>query len=386
MGASRPNQMRQSAMGRLFATLEDWSRYARLVSPEDSKALFIINPDMDCPPRYKSLIRGESLDHSLGLDTRKLVNGIKEFMTTGSDYRGELHIPSVLGVELLQHVSQSWGDLAERTFNRIPSQGHLRVSIGMSATHYRISGKSFARMIDASDAELNPFSDAAQRAREGGWSSAFDGGDSVEWHAAGVEQINYGSNSEEAEEGDEQYPIHNLPIVNHSPGGFCLTWPKEVPKQLQAGELLGIQEANEQDWSLAVVRWIRQVRGGGTQMGIELIAPHCIPCAAKLIRKTGEPSQYLRALLLPAVTAIDRPATIITPRLPFQVNSKINILQGGKVEKANLSNRVSATGSFSQFEYHLIEQETAGTSQSETGRASLTTGPEDDFDSLWKSL
>ena len=356
MGASRPNQMRQSAMGRLFATLEDWSRYARLVSPEDSKALFIINPDMDCPPRYKSLIRGESLDHSLGLDTRKLVNGIKEFMTTGSDYRGELHIPSVLGVELLQHVSQSWGDLAERTFNRIPSQGHLRVSIGMSATHYRISGKSFARMIDASDAELNPFSDAAQRAREGGWSSAFDGGDSVEWHAAGVEQINYGSNSEEAEEGDEQYPIHNLPIVNHSPGGFCLTWPKEVPKQLQAGELLGIQEANEQDWSLAVVRWIRQVRGGGTQMGIELIAPHCIPCAAKLIRKTGEPSQYLRALLLPAVTAIDRPATIITPRLPFQVNSKINILQGGKVEKANLSNRVSATGSFSQFEYHLIEQ------------------------------
>ena len=117
MGASRPNQMRQSAMGRLFATLEDWSRYARLVSPEDSKALFIINPDMDCPPRYKSLIRGESLDHSLGLDTRKLVNGIKEFMTTGSDYRGELHIPSVLGVELLQHVSQSWGDLAERTFN-----------------------------------------------------------------------------------------------------------------------------------------------------------------------------------------------------------------------------------------------------------------------------
>jgi len=386
MGASRPNQMRQSAMGRLFSTLEDWSRYARLVSPGDSKALFIINPDMDCPPRYKSLIRGESLDHSLGLDTRKLVNGIKEFMTTGSDYRGELHIPSVLGVELLQHVSQSWGDLAERTFNRIPSQGHLRVSIGMSATHYRISGKSFARMIDASDAELNPFSDAAQRTREGGWSSAFDGGDSVEWHAAGVEQINYGSNSEEAEEGDEQYPIHNLPIVNHSPGGFCLTWPKEVPKQLQAGELLGIQEANEQDWSLAVVRWIRQVRGGGTQMGIELIAPHCTPCAAKLIRKTGEPSQYLRALLLPAVTAIDRPATIITPRLPFQVNSKINILQGGKVERANLSNRVSATGSFSQFEYHLIEQETAGTSQSETGRASLTTGPEDDFDSLWKSL
>lgn len=387
MGAARPNQMRQSAMGKLFATLEDWSRHTSLVSPDDSKALFIINPDMDCPPRYKSLIRGESLEHSLGLDTRRLVNAIKEFMTAGSAYRGALHVPNVLGIELLQHVSQSWGDLAERTFNRIPSQGHLRVSIGMSATHYRISGKSFARMIDASEAELNPFSDAAQKAKQGGWTGAFDGADSVEWHASGIEQIDYGSSMDEQDdEGDEQYPIHSLPIVNHSPGGFCLTWPKEVPKQLQAGELLGIQEANEQDWSLAVVRWIRQVRGGGTQMGIELIAPHCTPCAAKLIRKTGEPSQYLRALLLPAVTAIDRPATIITPRLPFQVNSKINLRHGGTTERANLSNRVTATGSFSQFEYQLIDQPALEKAHSETDSASLTSGPEDDFDSLWKSL
>ncbi|MEL0167833.1 MAG: molecular chaperone [Pseudomonadaceae bacterium] len=387
MGAARPNQMRQSAMGKLFATLEDWSRHTSLVSPDDSKALFIINPDMDCPPRYKSLIRGESLEHSLGLDTRRLVNAIKEFMTAGSAYRGPLHVPNVLGIELLQHVSQSWGDLAERTFNRIPSQGHLRVSIGMSATHYRISGKSFARMIDASDAELNPFSDAAQKAKQGGWTGAFDGAESVEWHASGIEQIDYGSSMDEQDdEGDEQYPIHSLPIVNHSPGGFCLTWPKEVPKQLQAGELLGIQEANEQDWSLAVVRWIRQVRGGGTQMGIELIAPHCTPCAAKLIRKTGEPSQYLRALLLPAVTAIDRPATIITPRLPFQVNSKINLLHGGTTERANLNNRVAATGSFSQFEYQLIDQPAQEKAHSETNSASLTSGPEDDFDSLWKSL
>mgnify|MGYP000008714776 FL=1 len=386
MGSARPNQMRQSAMGRLFATLEDWSKHARLVEPDDSKALFIINPDMDCPPRYKSLIRGESLDNSLGLDTRGLVSNIKNFMLEGNDYSGDLNIPGTLGIELLQHVSQSWGDLAERTFNRIPSQGQLRVSIGMSATHFRIAGKAFARMIDATEEELNPFSETAQRAKQGGWTGAFDGGQSVEWSGGNIEQIDYGSQADGDDDSDDTYPIHSLPIVNHSPGGFCLTWPKDVPKQLQAGELLGVQEANEQDWSLAVVRWIRQVRGGGTQMGIELIAPHCTPCAAKLIRKTGEPSQYLRALLLPEVTAIDRPATIITPRLPFQVNSKISILQGGKAERAHLNNRVTATGSFSQFEYHLIEQPREEKPQSETEGASLTVAVEDDFDSLWKSL
>ncbi|MBA6419713.1 MULTISPECIES: molecular chaperone [Pseudomonas] len=390
MGSARPNQMRQSAMGKLFSTLEDWSRTARIVQPTDAKALFIINPDMDCPARYKSLIRDENLDNSLGLDTSELVNSIKDYMLQGNDYRGDLRIPDNMGVELLQHVSQSWGDLAERTFNRIPSGGQLKVSIGMSATHYRIAGKAFTRFVDAEeDMETNPFSDAAQREKQTGWATAFDGGSqSVDWHGAGVEQIDYngtGSGIDEDEEA-ENYPIHTLPIVNHSPGGFCLTWPKEVPKQLQAGELLGIQETNDKDWTLAVVRWIRQVRGGGTQMGIELVAPHCTPCAAKLLRKTGEPSQFLRALLLPEVPAIDRPATIITPRMPFQINSKIIIHRPGYSQRAHLTERMTATGSYSQFEYQLIEKTKDEMSQSETKASSLTVSTEDDFDSLWKSL
>jgi len=387
MGSARPNQMRQSAMGKLFGVLEDWSRLANLLPPEDPKALFIINPNMDCPPRYRSLIRDEDLTESLGLSTDKLVSAIKEYMLNGDSQTG-LRVPDGLGVEMLQHLSQSWGDLAERTFNRVPGRGTLKISIGMSATHFRIAKTSFAKFISADEHDLNPFSESAQRARQEGWSNAFDGGESVDWHPSGVEQINYtdlGENSD-GNEGEEHYPIHTLPIVNHSPGGFCLTWPKEVPKQLQAGELLGVQEESDQDWSLAVVRWIRQVRGGGTQMGVELIDPRCTPCALKLIRKTEQPSQYLRALILHEVTAIDRPATIITPRMPFSVNSKVMILQGNRESRAHLTDRVAASGSFSQFEYHLIEEPGDTKSKPQQGGSALTVSTDDDFDSLWKSL
>lgn len=389
MGSARPNQMRQSTMGRLFATLEDWSKLAKLVEADNSKALFIINPAMDCPPRYRSLIREEDLTESLGLSTQLLVDGIKEYMLNGGENRGSLKVPDGFGIELLQHVSQSWGDLAERTFNRVPGRGTIKLSIGMSATHFRIARTSFASFINADELELNPFSDAAQRARQEGWSNAFDGGgQSVDWNPGSVEQINYNSlpGTTSEEEGDESFPVHSLSIVNHSPGGFCLTWPKEVPKQLQAGELLGIQEDSDQDWSLAVVRWIRQVRGGGTQMGIELVAPHCTPCAIKLIRKTEQPSQYLRGLILPEVTAIDRPATVITPRLPFQVNSKVMISLGNRETRGLLTDRVAATGSFSQFEYKLLEESGDNSGKSQTASAGLDVSNEDDFDSLWKSL
>ena len=133
-----------------------------------------------------------------------------------------------------------------------------------------------------------------------------------------------------------------------------------------------------------MVRWIRQVRGGGTQMGIELIAPHCTPCAIKLLRKTEHASRYLRALWVPEVSAIDRPATIITARLPFEVNNKVQLMLNGKEMRAHLVDRVASTGSYSQFEHHLIGGDI--TRKSETDPASLALTPEDDFDSLWKSL
>lgn len=383
LGTARPNQMRQSSMAKLYTVLEQWSSMAALVEPDSANALFIINPDMDCPPRYRSLVLEEDLSGSLGLDTRQLVDSIKQYLLDGESGRSTLQVPEGLGLELLQHVSESWGDLAERTFNRMPGRGEMRITIGMSATHFHIAGTSFSRFIKTDD--NNPFSDAAQRARQGGWTNAFDGDQTVDW-GGDMEQINYSSDDDsDDEENAENYPVHALRIVNHSPGGFCLTWPREVPKQLQAGELLGIQEEHDRSWSLAVVRWIRQVRGGGTQMGIELIAPHCTPCAIKLLRKTDEPSQYLRSLLVPEVTAIDRPATLLTPRMPFQVNNKVMLLLGEQELRAQLVDRITATGSFSQFEHHVLEHD-SHRPQTETDTTSFSITPEDDFDSLWKSL
>lgn len=384
LGTARPNQMRQSVMARLFGVLENWSDLAALVEPDSPDALFIINPAMDCPPRYRSLVLDEDLTGSLGLDTRALVDTIKQYLLDSEPARKRLQVPEGLGMELLQHISQSWGDLAERTFNRMPGRGELRITIGMSATHFQVAGTSFSRFINAEDS--NPFSDASRRTRQEGWSTAFDGDQSVDW-TPDVEKINYTTDSEPSdEENAESYPVHSLRIINHSPGGFCLTWPREVPRQLQAGELLGVQEEADQGWSLAVVRWIRQVRGGGTQMGIELIAPHFTPCAIKLLRKTEHPSRYLRALLVPEVTAIDRPSTLITPRLPFQVSSKVMLLLGGQELRAQLVEGITATGSFSQFEHHILNQPDNSTGQTETDSTSFTIGSEDDFDSLWKSL
>jgi hypothetical protein len=69
-------------------------------------------------------------------------------------------------------------------------------------------------------------------------------------------------------------------------------------------------------------------------MGIELVAPHAQPCGLQLVRSRDDHSQYLRGLLLPEISAIDLPATLLAPRLPFQEGSKVLINTQGEEHRA----------------------------------------------------
>jgi hypothetical protein len=265
----------------------------------------------------------------------------------------------------------------------------------MSALHYNLAGRrSFGELLqDESAARSAQFkaNDLGSKAGPDIWAGAFDAQRESHWiRGMPMEEIQYRSagkaGEQPVEEAPEGYPSYELPIVNHSPGGYCLSWPREVPGQLQAGELLGIQDAADQPWSVAVVRWIRQVRGGGTQMGIELIAPHAQPCGVQLVRKSEQNSQYLRALLLPEIRVISRAASLITPRLPFQESNKVVINHNGKETRAILSRKQTSTGSFSQFEYRLLDETKPLSGTPITASKEAGKGGDEDFDSLWKSL
>ncbi|HEY1026331.1 MAG TPA: molecular chaperone [Pseudomonas sp.] len=391
LGCARTNQMRQSGIARLAEALEPWSTLVRLQPGDHPSSLFVLAPQIDGPPRYKSLYQNSELHNLLGIDTQPLVDAIKEYLALPEEERSKsrLMIPDGVSLDLLQHVAAAWGDIAERTFQRTAGQGNLTLCIGMTALHFFLSGKrSFAevlkRPIEVGAAVFKPSTGEPDI-----WSNAFDAQrsavDEIHFEEIQYTKVTPGEQSQPQANG-ENYPTYPLAIVNHSPGGYCLSWPKDVPSQLQAGELLGVQDNPSQGWSVAIVRWIRQVRGGGTQMGIELIAPHARPCGLQLLRKGEQNSQYLRALLLPEISAISRPASLITPRLPFQEGSKVLINDHGEEHRAVLSRRQVSTGSFSQFEYHRIGQEEGAAGKPVTASQSQRPAGEEDFDSLWKSL
>lgn len=391
LGCARTNQMRQSGIARLAEALEPWSALIKLQPGDQPGSLFVLAPQVDGPPRYRSLYQSGELHNLLGIDTQPLVDALKEYLELPEDQRSKsrLLIPEGISLDLLQHVAAAWGDIAERTFQRTPGQGNLTLCIGMTALHFFLSGRrSFAEMlkrpVEVGAAVFKPATGEPDV-----WSNAFDAqrnaADEIHFEEIQYTKVTPGEQAQPESNG-ESYPTYPLAIVNHSPGGYCLSWPKEVPSQLQAGELLGVQDNPNQAWSVAIVRWIRQVRGGGTQMGIELIAPHAQPCGLQLLRKAEQSSQYLRALLLPEISAISRPASLITPRLPFQEGSKVLINDQGEEHRAVLMRKQVSSGSFSQFEYRRVGDDEGAAGKPVTASQSEKPAGEEDFDSLWKSL
>ena len=393
LGCARCNQMRQSAIARLAEVLEPWSALATLQPGDEPSSLFAVAPQLDGPPRYISLFQQTELHKALGIDPSQLVDAIKEHLLLPAENiaQSRLTVPEGFSHDMLQHLAAAWGDIAERTFQRSQGQGALTLCIGMSALHFYLAGKRPFNEVLQVPVTTNAAVFKADTGAPDIWSNAFDAQKSNQWeNGLPFEEIQYNkphqSNQPDEANSQESYPTYEVAIVNISPGGYCLSWPKDVPNQLQAGELLGVQGLPRQGWSIAVVRWIRQVRGGGTQMGIELIAPHAQACGLQLVRKAEQNSQYLRALLLPEISAISRPASLITARLPFQEGNKVSINLNGNEHRAVLSRRQTSTGSFNQFEYRGVEQIGSEQGKPVTAPKSRTPGGEEDFDSLWKSL
>lgn len=375
LGSARCNQLRQNQIARLAEVLEPWSALLKLHPGTPDDGLFAISAELDVGPRYRSMFRSEQRAGLLGFDPQPLVNTLEAHLLH-QDTSKPLPVPTGLSFDTLQHLHATWGEAAERSFQRTVGQGNLTVCVGMSALHFYLGGeRSFSDMLKHPGARAANFSHAVAEGEKDSWSQAFDAAPQNNEQFLPYEEIQYDHLGEDESSADAapHYPTYALPVINHSPGGYCLGWPKEVPAELQAGEMLGIQDSVSLGWSIAVIRWIRQVRGGGTQMGIELVAPHAQPCGLQLVRSRDDHSQYLRGLLLPEISAIDVPATLLAPRLPFQEGSKVLINTHGEEHRAGLDRRVASTHSFNQFAYRSLE-------------AARNGGSEEDFDSLWKSL
>lgn len=398
--SARTNQLRQDELLQCYNALETLAPQAELVpfNPKGQENLYLILGDSNRPPLYKSRLETSPetsrRQQILELRTTNLIAQLQNLQNTNPGELDEGTARPLLSPAMLKHLIQAWSHLSLRSFERQEVNADIEVTVGLTNIHFHLAQETpfsiFLRQSSTTDAnetgsifkkrgvQLKPTS--AQEAEDDPWGDAFDiSGTALEGAERSTKNIEKALLAKERANYSGQHPVFKVPLFDRSPGGFGLEWRDQIPAQLKAGELVGLREYGRSKWSIGVVRWVHQIKGG-TQMGVQVLAPQALPVALAVVQKTGGFSEYLRGLQIPELRAINQPASLITNAITFHEFSKIRLyqqLQAGDHrddQSLQLTQRIFATGSFSQFGFRVLVSTKAETPPAK-----------DDFDSIWNS-
>lgn len=403
LGCCKPNQLRQSDLSAVAVALGQWTSLIKLHGPDTGSGLFLVDLDSDQPPFYSSLYRGSTGPQCRYIDTAPMIANLEQ-LRAEDNKSGKPGVALGAGTRLpsnmLAHLIDSLGKMSMRNFTRSPANTPLRVSIGLSAAHYHTAG---SRVFDhllygdnyvpvATDrVATNPF--LQSRNHQDMWGEANPESDALGDDSLpdGESEIAHQIELDEAtaaaliEEGpalspEQHYPTYDVALSNASPGGYCLEWSTDLPKDVKAGDIVSVQEEQGGNWIIAVIRWISRLENSRTLLGLELLSPHAKAYGAMIHQKTGEKSAPIRVLLLPEIELVGQPHTLITPRAGFREQQKITLVRNEETFHIQLSRQVAATASFIQFDFRYIQELGDMLSQDKSGPLDSAYG------SLWSKI
>lgn len=391
IGCCNPNQLRQEDFMGIFSPLTKWASLCDLSGEQPT--LFVVDPKDDKPAVYRQLYESMLQANWLNLDTKELVEHLQTIKQNTDTHSIKVREDKfVISTDLLSHLIVSWSVMSKRMFMRMESQDHLELCLGLSATHHFISGEmAFESLVQDKGTSTytmqleNPFlkvksqpkrpKDVWDGPKEKNIVNAEIALDSIEF------DIEENAKKQALAKPDKcKYYYYRVTMINSSAHGYCVEWPKEVKAQLKTGEIIGIRDTMSHNWSIACIRWVSH-SDDHTQLGLELISPSAAPYGGRIIQKTGSQSEYVRVLILPEISALSQPATLLTPRVPFKEGNKVIINQQGQEVQVQLTRKINQTGAYNQFEFRRTASY-AKTAESDDGLEEKN----NEFDSLWGSL
>lgn len=348
LSRARPNMLRQTDLDQLFHVLEKWSGSASLNKDISTDAPFVVHIKSDKAPLYSTDITIDNPEAFRGLETIQLAESLQN--TPDADSTLEVPAKHQVPQTLLSHLTSAWGPKTSRHHPRKTATGELAFAAGLSGTHFYLGNEIPFQTMLTEDFGEHPLTDAQQSfcTNDNDVWDHVSGGDPSGSHFAQFKRDMVVFDGE-AEVCAQSYPVFQASLVNTSPRGYCACIEGSVPPQVQTGEIISLRSPGGMQWLLATIRWVRLGDSSRTVFGIQLLSPNAHPTAISLLHKKRNPSDFMRCFYLPEFKELNEPAALITPRVPFQIGSKVRFYNGEQFIQATLRECTLSTGSFSQF-------------------------------------
>jgi hypothetical protein len=400
LACSKPNQLRQHDVSGAYRAFLEWRDLAELQDPEFGSGLFAVDMQSDQPPGFAELLVRRGTAQFRYINTSALITYLEELKRSrGSQGLRviEFDRETRLDTNLLEHLIKSLGEISQRNFARRQARTELHIASGLSNVHYFVAGeRSLEEVFHGASyqpsaeekANANPFLVASAGADK--WQQANPEADFEEQdedaivdQTVEVDRITrLALEHEEHASTPVRHSVFSVQTTNTSPGGYCIEW-NDPPDGLQIGDLVCVREAQLEsaDWTIAVVRWISQVKNAPTLLGLELISPRGSAYAAQIKMPDGERSKPIRVLVLPEIPLVGQSHTMLVPRLVFKEGQRIHLKREEDAFLVKLKRQVSSTGYFSQMDFDYLRPLD---DESEKHRGEKL--PTAAFDSIWTDI
>ncbi|MDB6096784.1 MAG: GTPase, partial [Francisellaceae bacterium] len=384
LAASDPYKWRQTELEALYNALIGWATLLEILpfNTDQSAGLFKIDLNSDEPPIAASLSNSVT-DHGRLLNVIPIIPKLKELQnrleTAGDENIGQ-GSEYIIPLPILKTLIKDWNTVQKRNIHRYPGSISILLSVGLSSTHYHLSGQEiFPPKIKVKD--KTP-------------SSALSLEASTTLDQEVNEDIDFSDIGHAKDDKSAIFPLHKGSIENTSEHGVCIIWQGVAHPAIQTGEILGIQNTDTKNWQIATIRWIRHLQNNVLKIGVE-IHQGTIQAAAGQMFKDEKPIGYFLRCFVVTLSDATNPSILIAPTLPFKLNSQIFIVLAqnkGQIE-VTLNELLDATGTYKKFGFKqkfTAQNDNSLSTNSGDGPTTpdkVTQKPSGGtFDSIWDSL
>jgi|GEM_PF-657465 len=327
MASGKFNQLNKNDVVQLYEAFEGWSTFLRLQAGNNLKQqnIFAVNLNRDLPPDYIPKIEANEEERVIELNFDYLLSQISREQSESDEVltsQDRLQLANKIPSPLIEHLSSTWRASRERKQKRKQVQTSADVCIGLVDCHQLIAGglsfDDFHRM----------------------------GGLAMDNSPLSMFPQERSSPERKSKRACNSYLVS---VKNLSQGGYCLLWKGNVPSRLQAGEFIGIKSMGKRTWSLAVVRWIKQLKDA-SQLGIQVLISNPIAAGAAQVYDMGGQSDFMRAFL-GASGGTNNTLSLVTSAKPFQEYDSLKLYDGDEVYSVKINECLFSSSSVKQFSY-----------------------------------
>jgi len=401
---SSPYRLRQREIEYTYNNLPKWARRLMLGMPDakdQSNTLFISRLDTDTPPSHIELQRELVDTRCRQLNTQLLIkelNGLFDDLPQEYNRGKPLTTEELISKHLLRKLINVLNATSKRQFVRTELNFELRAVVGISDIHALLdeNQEEVTEEPEPSVDYVDWFKPKSKEENPPLSASLYGSPDSPEPTLAMMDEpivetaiapsldaADSGKNPTQVWTTDGNQQVTDLfacKTDNESAGGYCVLWHGRNAPKIKNGEVLGFRSFSEKhQFGIGISRWLKNIPGEGLQVGLEMVSLNSTAVLASFAENDEFSSGPQRCLLLPEVTRLGQPATLIAPPLPFEVDDLVLVDNRGEQQLIQLTRIQESTGAFSQFQFVFKNQPIPENSEE-------TDEDDTDFENIWTTL